>query len=336
MQLQDRISAFAALGTAIKNLTPREFDHICINAQSHNNWFTSDNIQAAFDGLLTYLDKENLEKWTKLYNLQPTKSKTVGLVMAGNIPLVGFHDFLSILISGHNAKIKPSHQDPFLLPYITEILWEIAPYFKDKVAFTDQIKDIDAIIATGSDNTSRYFKYYFAKYPHIIRKNRTSVGIITGKESKEELQALGKDIFQYYGLGCRNISKLYVPESYDFKVFFEAIQSYEKIRDNHKYVNNYDYNKSIYLVNKVPHKDNGFLLITPSLQLVSPISVLYYETYNDAVDLNSKIESNSEKIQCIVSDRGWFKNSFAFGKAQEPALDDYADGVDVMRFLEGL
>src|SRR5690606_25251108 len=231
-------------------------------------------------------------------------------------------------------KIKPSHQDPFLLAYITEILLEIAPSFKDKVAFSDQLKDIDAIIATGSDNTSRYFKYYFSKYPHIIRKNRTSVGIISGNESQKELQALGRDIFLYYGLGCRNISKLFVPEEYDFKGFFEAIQPYESVRDNHKYVNNYDYNKSIYLVNKVPHEDNGFLLVTPSQQLVSPISVLYYEPYNNAMDLNSKIDAAQEKIQCIVSEGGWFQNSFPFGKAQEPELDDYADGVDVMRFLE--
>ena len=336
MQLQDRVSAFSALGVAIKNLTAREFEHICINAQSHNNWFTPDNIQAALDGIQHYLDKEKLKNWTTHYSLNPAKPKTVGLVMAGNIPLVGFHDFLSILISGHRAMIKPSHQDPFLLPYITDILLEIAPSFKDKVAFTDQLKAIDAIIATGSDNTSRYFKYYFSKYPHIIRKNRTSIAIITGKESKEELHALGKDIFQYYGLGCRNISKVYVPENYDFKAFFEAIQPYEKVRDNHKYVNNYDYNKSIYLVNKVPHEDNGFLLATPSLQLVSPISVLYYEAYSNTEDLNANIGEAHEKIQCIVSDKGWFKNSFPFGKAQEPALDDYADGVDVMRFLEGV
>lgn len=336
MQLQDRISAFAALGTAIKNLTSREFEHICTNVQAYNNWFTPDNIQAALDGIQRYLDKEKLEEWTKHYKLSSVEPKTVGLVMAGNIPLVGFHDFLSILISGHRAKIKPSHQDPFLLPYLTDILLEIAPAFKDKVVFTDQLKDIDAIIATGSDNTSRYFKYYFSKYPHIIRKNRTSVAIITGEESKEDLYALGKDIFQYYGLGCRNISKLYVPKSYDFRDFFEGLQPYEKIRDNHKYVNNYDYNKSIYLVNKVPHEDNGFLLVTSSQQLASPISVLYYESYTNAEDLNSKIDAAQEKIQCIVSDGGWYPNSFPFGKAQEPELDDYADGVDVMRFLEGV
>ena len=336
MHLQDRISAFTALGIAIKNLTPSEFDHICINAQSHNNWFTPDNIQAALDGIQQYLDKERLKSWTRQYDFDSITPKTVGLVMAGNIPLVGFHDFLSILISGHKAKIKPSHQDPFLLPYLTDILCEIAPDFKGKAIFSDQLKDIDAIIATGSDNTSRYFKYYFSKYPHIIRKNRTSIAIITGEESKEDLHALGKDIFLYYGLGCRNISKVYVPENYDFKEFFEAIQPYEEVRENHKYVNNYDYNKSIYLVNKVPHQDNGFLLATPSPQLVSPISVLYYEPYSNIEDLNLKVETASEKIQCIVSDKGWFQNSFPFGKAQEPALWDYADGVDVMRFLEGV
>lgn len=336
MQVQDRIAAFSALGTAIKNFTPSEFEHISINASAHNNWFTQGNIRAALNGVQQYLEKDKLEKWASSYTLEPASPKTVGLVMAGNIPLVGFHDFLSILIAGHKTKIKPSHQDPFLLPYLTDILIEIAPAFQDKVEFADQLKGVEAIIATGSDNTSRYFKYYFSKYPHIIRKNRTSVGIITGEESKEDLYALGKDIFQYYGLGCRNISKIFVPNDYDFTTFFEAIAPFKDIHENHKYVNNYDYNKSIYLVNKVPHQDNGFLLITPSPNLVSPIAVLYFEPYDNPTHISDKLQHLSEKIQCVVSKKAWFENSLPFGKAQEPELWDYADGVDTMRFLEAL
>lgn len=336
MHLQDRLLAFAALGTAIKNFTSTEFEHICINAKAHNNWFTPENVREALNGVKRYLEREKLENWVSNYSLEPTVPKTVGLVMAGNIPLVGFHDFLSILVAGHKAQVKPSHQDPFLLPYLTDILLEIAPDFKPKIKFADQLKGIEAIIATGSDNTSRYFKYYFSKYPHIIRKNRTSVGIMTGEESKEELYALGKDIFLYYGLGCRNISKVFVPKGYDFTAFFEAIAPFESIRENHKYVNNYDYNKSIYLVNKVPHQDNGFLLVASSPNLVSPISVLYFEPYDNPDHILHKLNSMADKIQCVVSKEAWFENSLPFGKAQEPELWDYADGVDVMKFLEGV
>lgn len=335
LTLQDRIAAFAALGTVIKNFRESELEEIYSKAAAHNSWFTKENVQLALNGVQRYLQQDKLETWVKNYNLTSTSPKVVGVVMAGNIPLVGFHDFLSILISGHRAQIKLSHQDPFLLPYLSKILIELAPDVKKQVEYVDRIADIDAIIATGSDNSSRYFEYYFSKYPNIIRKNRTSVGILTGSETTEQLHALGKDIFQYYGLGCRNVSKLFVPEGYNFNAFFGAIQTYETINDNHKYVNNYDYNKSIYLVNRVEHFDNGFLLLTKSEALVSPISVLYYEHYKNQQELQNRIESLEEKIQCIVGSGDLHPASLAFGKAQEPELSDYADGVDVMKFLEG-
>lgn len=336
LTLQDRIAAFTALGTVIKNFRESELEEIYRKAAAHNSWFTKENVQLALDGIQKYLQQDKLETWVKDYDLTSKSPKVVGIVMAGNIPLVGFHDFLSIIVAGHKAQIKLSHQDPFLLPYLSKILVELAPDLKKHIEFADRIANIDAIIATGSDNSSRYFEYYFSKYPNIIRKNRTSVGILSGSETDEQLNALGRDIFQYYGLGCRNISKLFVPEGYDFKAFFGAIQPYETINDNHKYVNNYDYNKSIYLVNQVEHLDNGFLLLTKSEALVSPISVLYYEHYNNEQILQDRIDSLDEKIQCIVGSKDLHAANLPFGKAQEPELWDYADGVDVMKFLEGL
>jgi hypothetical protein len=336
INLQERIAAFSALGTAIRNFRESELEQIYRKSAAHNPWFTKENVLNALDGVLHYLDKKALEDWVEKYNFPEKPAKVIGVVMAGNIPLVGFHDFLSVLISGNSVKAKLSHQDPFLLPYLANILIELAPDFKSQIEFVERVTDVDAIIATGSDNSSRYFNYYFSKYPHIIRKNRTSIGIINGNETKEELHALGRDIFQYYGLGCRNVSKLFVPADYNFNAFFEAIQPYETISENHKYANNYDYNKSIYLVNGVEHLDNGFLLLTQSQSLVSPISVLYYETYKNPEDLSGRIQQMKENLQCIVSQRGGYPGSFNFGNAQEPELWDYADGVDVMRFLEGL
>lgn len=335
MNLQDRISAFAALGTAIGNFRENELEFIYRNASAHNAWFTEENIKTALAGVQHYLQKENLEKWAKQYHFEENP-KVVGLVLAGNIPLVGFHDFLCVLIAGHRANIKLSRQDPFLLPYLVNILMEIAPDFKASIKFSDRLTDIEAIIATGSDNSSRYFKYYFSKYPHIIRQNRTSVAILSGEETQEDLYALGKDIFQYFGLGCRNISKLFLPKGYDFTFFFEAIQPFEAIRENHKYANNYDYNKSIFLINKTPHQDNGFLLTTPSQDLVSPISTLYFEPYQSKEQVQHLIQEISQKLQCIVSKEGAFPESIPFGKAQAPELEDYADNVDTLRFLEGI
>ena len=256
--------------------------------------------------------------------------------MAGNIPLVGFHDLLSVLISGHHALVKTSSDDPHLVKFVVDVLLQIEPRFADKITFADLLKQAEAIIATGSDNTSRYFEYYFASRPHIIRKNRSSVAILTGFENKEELHQLGQDIFQYYGLGCRNISKFFVPEGYRFDTFYEAIEDYKTVLDHHRYQNNYDYNKSILLVNRVPHFDNGFLLLTENKQTVSPISVIHYETFLGLPDLYQKMAEAEAKTQCIVSSMGWYPKSFPYGQAQCPMVWDYADGVDTLAFLATL
>lgn len=282
------------------------------------------------------LDPQYFREWLYPYHLKQVTPKKVGVVMAGNIPMVGFHDFMSVLISGHDLLAKLSSDDEVLMKKLTDMLIAIEPAFANKIEFVPMLKNADAIIATGSDNTARYFEYYFAKRPHIIRKNRSSIGILTGHEEKDDLQALGEDVFRYFGLGCRNVSKVFVPEGYTFDKFFEANAARENVLEHHKYHNNYDYNKSILLVNRVPHFDNGFLLVQESENLVSPISVLFYQTFTSLADLRHKLEAVKDKTQCVVSAHGWLEGSIPFGEAQCPMPWDYADGVDTLAFLQKL
>ena len=242
---------------------------------------------------------------------------------------------ICVLLSGHKAAIKLSSQDLFLMQWIIRKLCEIEPAFIDQIDVCEQLKVMDAVIATGSNNTARYFDYYFGKYPHIIRKNRTSVAILNGKETDTELMKLGKDVFTYFGLGCRNVSKIWVPQDYDFLPLLDLWASFKKVADNFKYHNNYEYNKSIYLVNGVTHLDTGFLLLTESEALTSPISVLYYQQYQNLTEVDQYLTQNQDKIQCIVSSQ-LSKNFIPFGQTQVPEISDYADGMDVMRFLNTL
>ena len=287
----------------------------------------------ALSGIRHFLKKENLTAWTARYPLNDVEEKTVGVAMAGNIPLVGFHDLLCILMSGHVLVAKKSSQDSYLITLLTDWLIDLEPRFKSTIRFEERLNKVEAVIATGSDNTARYFEYYFRNIPHIIRKNRTSCAILMGEEEESQLIELGKDVFTYFGLGCRNVAKLYVPEDYSFPGLLNCWEIYQPIIHHHKYVNNYDYQKSIMLVNGTHHYDNGFIMVTESENLVSPISVLFYETYRNLADLNEKIEKQKEKIQCVVSANGWFKDSIPFGKAQLPEVWDYADQVDTMKFL---
>jgi hypothetical protein len=337
MNLNKRIEALSQLGSRITNFTQEERQMLYTRAGNQNNWFTPENIDLALKGAQTYLNKENLRKWTAAYEMkEPQNPKVVGIVMAGNIPLVGLHDLIAVLISGHKAKIKLSSQDQALPQYLIDRLLEIEPEFGKYIEIADQLKNIEAVIATGSDNTARYFNYYFSKYPHVIRKNRSSCAVLKGDESEEDFLALGQDIFQYYGLGCRNISKVYVPAGYDFQKILDSLAPFQKVMNHHKYVNNYDYNKSIYLVNRVPHLDTGFLLVTPNEGLVSPISVIFYEEYTDQEVLKQKLEEQADKLQCMVSKDGSYPGSLAFGEAQQPELWDYADRVDTLEFLLSL
>jgi len=301
-----------------------------------NSWFKRPQLEFAFKSWSYALTQDNLDKWLKSYDLSNEKLKTIGLILAGNIPMVGFHDVLSVLISGNKALIKLSSNDELLIPLILDYLETIEPEFKNRYKITkEKLENFDAVIATGSDNTARYFDYYFGKYPNIIRKNRNSVAVLNGSESKEDLLALGEDIFRYYGLGCRNVSKLFVPKGYNFDAFFEGMFVFKDLINDEKYTNNYDYNKAVYLMSNFNILDNGFLTIKEDTSYASPISSVFYEYYEDLEALKNKINSDKEKIQCVVSNH-LIENSVSFGSTQNPALWDYADDVDTMKFLLSL
>lgn len=334
LSLKDRIGLFAELGDRLSN--EDELKDWARDAYNQNNWFNEENVLSAVNGIRVMLSSDNLRAWLERYKIDELNPKKVGIIAAGNIPLVGFHDILCVLITGHIAVIKASSQDSILIKRILNKLTELEPSFLDQIVYADQLKNIDAVIATGSDNSSRYFEYYFSKMPHIIRKNRVSVAVINGSESEAELASLGRDILDYYGLGCRNVSKLYVPEDYIFNFFFESIEKYSSKINHHKYRNNYDYNRTVYMLNKVVHLDNGFLLLTENKELASPISVLYFERYESMDKLKVELEARKEKLQVIVSQDGTFPNSLPFGTAQCPMPWDYADGVDTIKFLLSL
>lgn len=334
--LEKRIAPFVSLGKLLKT---NAIEGITYRAQSQNHWFTPEFVAESLRSIASaYLEEDNLRKWLQKYPAsEEVMPQKIGVVMAGNIPAVGFHDMLCVLLSGHHLLAKLSADDRLLMLFLIQKLTELEPALAERITVAERLNDADAYIATGSDNTARYFEYYFSKKPHIIRRNRTSVGVLNGHETTEELDALGRDVLQYFGLGCRNVSKVYVPEGYLFDTFYETIEYKASTYINHhKYFNNYEYNRSVYLVNREPHFDNGFLMMRQSEALVSPISVLFYETYASTEELTAKLATQSEKIQCIVSQNGWFPNSLSLGQAQAPTLFDYADGVDTMAFLTSL
>ncbi|WP_245579209.1 acyl-CoA reductase [Algoriphagus mannitolivorans] len=337
LTLEERISALVALGMRISSLGSEEKESLARRSHHQNNWFTQDSIFLALDGIAFLLEENNLRKWVSAYTLPELKEpKNVGIIMAGNIPGVGFHDLVSVLISGHKASIKLSSADSFFSTWLIQELTDFEPRLKPFISLEEMLKGKDAYIATGSDNSARYFNYYFGKYPNIIRSNRTSVGILTGSESDQDLEDLGFDIFSYFGLGCRNVSKLFVKNEEILHRLLGILEKYKYVADNHKYLNNYEYNKSIYLVNRVDHLDNGFLLLRESKELVSPIGVLYYEYYEDAPQLIQELESQKNKIQVMVGKRSECPAFIPFGTAQKPAPWDYADKVDTLKFLSSL
>ncbi len=348
MTAQEKITAFAELEKFLSRFSVRNefqddesngFENLILGSAHFNGWFTEDNVRAALNGICFLLEKGKLEKWLGNYKLPENKNqKRVGVVMAGNIPLVGFHDFFCVLISGNTCVAKLSSQDNRLLKAVASKLISIESRFKDRIIFEEgKLENIDAVIATGSNNTSRYFEYYFGKYPHIIRKNRNSVAVVTGGESQEQLTLLGDDIFRYFGLGCRNVSKLYVPEGYNFDNFFKSIEQWRSIVYHSKYANNYDYNKAILLVNKHEHFDNGFLLVKKDDALSTPVAQINYSYYMNADEVRRELEKRKDEIQCIVSaNPEQFNSGVSFGQSQMPELWDYADGVDTMKFLSSL
>lgn len=355
MDIERKIEAFARLGKFMilfgvkhppetkNNLLYEEhgekIEEAITKAFHLNGWFTEENVRHAMSSIGDSLTRGKLEQWLGNYKIDENKEpKQVGLVMAGNVPMVGFHDMLCVLLSGNISVGKLSSDDRLLLPRIAEVLIDIEPGFKDRLLFTEGIfKDIDAVIATGSNNTARYFEHYFGKYPHIIRKNRNSVAVLDGNETEEELYALGKDIFQYFGLGCRNVSKIFIPESFDLDRLFGAILPYSDVVNNKKYGNNYDYNKTLYLLKGGENLlENGFLLLKEDMGLSSPVATLFYERYSDEEGLKERLRADLPNIQCIVSRLDLGPGTVAFGKAQSPELWDYADRVDTMKFLLSL
>lgn len=331
MLLEDRIKLFVVLGEGLKTLPSDQKEELYRAAQNGNSWFTPESISMALEGIGLFLEESALKSWVSKYDLSATNPKKIGVIAAGNIPLVGFHDLLTVLISGHHLMIKPSSDDTVLMRFVLDTLVAIDERVRDSYSIVERLNDADAYIATGSDNSARYFKHYFKDKPNVIRANRTSVAVLTGNESREELEALGHDVFDYFGLGCRNVSRLLVPKDYDLSNLLDTWEGYAPIGDHHKYRNNYDYNKSIYLVNREPHLDNGFVLLRESSDLVSPISVLYYSRYEESDEVDTFLEENGEKIQCVVG-----QNYIPYGEAQCPTVEDYADGVDTMNFLANL
>ena len=331
---EQRINAFVKLGELLDS---GEFqnDSFLESLVHKNAWYTPTNVKQQIKAIANNLKKGKLEKWLKDVPNHSVQ-KSVGLVLAGNLPLVGFHDIMTVLLAGFVAKIKVSSDDAGLTKYILDKLLSIDPDFKDKVLFVEKLENYDLVIATGSNNSARYFEYYFGKKPHIIRKNRNSLSVLTGHESDQELKGLGHDIFDFFGLGCRSVSKLFIPRDYNIARLMENLESFHEIKNHSKYNNNYDFNKSIYLINKNKHFDNGFLLLKEDENLASPLAVVHYEYYDHLESVEEFINVHSNEIQCITTDADLSNIDvpvFPLGASQHPALDDYADNVDTLAFL---
>ncbi len=315
------------------NLFYNDFKDLIALSQSHNGWYTPENVLYAVESWSKALTEKNINQWLHSYQFDLVVPKKVGIILAGNIPLVGFHDFLSVLIAGHEVIVKTSSNDQKLLPFLVNYLISVAPKLKNKIHFIEgKLESYDAIIATGSNNTARYFEYYFKDKPTIIRKSRNSVAVLVGNESKEQMIALGEDIFRYFGLGCRSVSKLFVPKNYNFDLFFNGIFSYQDVIKYEKYANNYDYNKAVFLMSNFQLLDNEFLTIKEDKSHASPIASVFYEFYDDLNQLKTRLETEKDTIQCVVSNN-LIENSVAFGQTQQPNLWDYADGIDTIQFL---
>lgn len=349
MILEERKKAFVQLGTFLSQFTSKSIvqkDNIPHNdlffdvfsmqinrAQEFNGWFTKDNVLFSLESWSNALTETNLNNWTSNYSFEDKTPKTIAIVMAGNIPLVGFHDFLSVLITGNNVLAKLSSNDKYFIPLAAKYLEHVAPSFKGKIKFTEEkLQNFDAVIATGSDNTARYFDYYFGKHPHIIRKNRNTVAVLSGEESHETLEKMSDDIFRYFGLGCRSISKVFLPKGYDLDKIFKAVFKHKDIVNYARYANNYDYNKAVYLMSLFDLRENGFLMLKEDTSYSSPISSLFYETYENIEELKEKFIQDKDKIQCITTEIN-IENAIPLGKTQEPSLWDYADNVDTVDFL---
>ncbi len=353
MNLETRLDAFEKLGKILRHpafpsveaLSAIELGNNVQNAfvdlqgaiektTFHNPWFIRSSIIQALSSIGCLLHEGALRQWIQSYTVDNLNYKTIAVILAGNIPVVGFHDFLCVILSGNTFLGKLSSSDPFLLPSISRILIALEPELEAQIQFAEgKLSHFDAVLATGSDNSSRYFDYYFGKYPHIIRKNRHSVAVLDGSESDQDLHGLSHDIFDYFGLGCRSVSMLYLPEDYAFERLMSHLYTEEEIKNHSKYLNNYEYNKALFLINGVHHYDNGYCLVTENESTGSPVSVVHYRFYKNQNQLSVFLKEQSHLLQCVVAKTGLLPHSVGFGKSQQPKLHEYADGVDVMSFL---
>ncbi len=339
MTLKQRIELLVLLGKyLLKDTSEKEL--AILHTEQHNRWLTKENSKQALESIATqFLTLETLETLAQKYDLpnENKNPKKIGLILAGNIPAVGFHDVLATFLSGNIAVIKYSSKDNYLIPFMVAYLEELEPKTKEYFISVDRLSGFDAIIATGSDNSAIYFEQYFGKYPNIIRKNRNSIAVLTGQESEEELIALGKDIFDYYGLGCRSVSKLYLPKGYDLPNLMRVLDHYKDIMHHDKYRNNFDYNRSIFLLNQVPHLINDCIMVLENESLLSRIATLHYEYYQNEEDLKNKLDKNKKAIQCVATGSNLdFEPIVGLGQTQCPTIEDYADGVDTLQFLISL
>ena len=340
----ERLQLLVALGDYLRTSSDDpDLQAVITKAHAENQWFTEANIRQSLSAIAdNMLSKDALESWSSQYpdHAPGHPERTVGLIMAGNIPLVGFHDWLCVFAAGHRAKVKLSDKDKVLLPFLIKKMgdwvfesWEYTEFVEEGAP----IGQIDAVVATGSNNTARYFEQYFGKYPNIIRSNRNSIAVLDGNETTQDLLELGKDVFAYFGLGCRNVSKLYVPTGYDFEPLLEALHEYREMVLHNKYKNNFDYNFTLYILNNTPHLNNGCVLLVEHPALTTRIATLHYEFYRDADHLQGLLEPQKNNIQCVVSNAPVSNmEALPFGTTQKPGLGDYADGVDTIAFLTTL
>jgi hypothetical protein len=345
MKIEERLSAFARLGDKFtKTLSYNEESELSTaidKAHEQNPWFTPNNVRFALTSIAEgWLKPDVLSSWTARYPeayFNQQHPVNVGVIMAGNIPLVGFHDFLCVLATGNRITCKLSSRDGNLMKSVANALIQIEPRFSNLITITDDtLKDFDAVIATGSNNSARYFDFYFGKYPSIIRSHRNGIAVLTGKEAQSDFTKLGEDIFTYFGLGCRSVSKLLVPSGYNFTPLLDSLCQWKDLINHHRYANNYEYQRAIFSINQTPHLDTGFLLVTPSEQLDSPVGVLHYQEYNKLDDALKYIEQHDKVVQCVVGLPEVHPKAIPFGSAQKPDIAEYADGIDTIEFLSQL
>lgn len=337
MTFQQRKEAFIQLGHFLQDAANNAHKAI-VEAYLYNQWFTEESQRMALQAWADALSEHKLNDWTSKYDFEkPQNSKIVAIIMAGNIPLVGLHDLICVLLSGHHALVKLSSDDKILPKFIVAALLQIEPAFADRITLLndEKLEKYDAVIATGSNNSNRYFEHYFSKVPNILRKNRNSIAFLTGNETDDEMKLLAKDIFTYFGLGCRNVSKLYLPKGFDMALFFENTKDYDLYLNHHKYANNLMYHKSIWLLNQDDFLENGLINLKEDKSFSSPLASVFYEYYENIEDVKTMIIERKDEIQCVVSKIDLGVN-IPFGKTQQPELWDYADNVDTIAFLLSL